>query len=53
VYDYEAYLNAGLGIIVIVENPLMANRLAQLKEAIIVNDLCTITKALNVIFSGD
>ncbi|MFP3074653.1 MAG: HAD family phosphatase [Caldivirga sp.] len=52
VYDYEAYLNAGLGIIVIVENPLMANRLAQLKEAIIVNDLCTITKALNVIFSG-
>ncbi|ABW01942.1 HAD family hydrolase [Caldivirga maquilingensis] len=49
IHDYEAYLRAGLKAIVIVINPLMVNHIAQFKDAIIIDNLCVLLNALDVI----
>jgi len=49
IHDYEAYLRANLRAIVIVVNPLMINYITQFKDALIVDNLCVLLNALNVI----
>ncbi|MGC8570012.1 MAG: HAD family hydrolase [Caldivirga sp.] len=52
IHDYEAYLKAGLRIIVIILNPLMINHLTRFEKAIIIDNLCVLLNALNVIFKS-
>lgn len=51
VYDYEAYLKAGLGVIVIIQNPLVTGQINEIKDAVIVPSLCTLNKALSIILN--